>query len=178
MLAVKLRRSGLGSNVSIWLGPPCMNRGMTLFAVAGNAGGLEPGTRPGCAAAVPCKMSSAASQPMPSADVCRNLRRESSVDINQLTHVEHQKTKPRQGISLQIIKRGLRSSSEGRVRTPIASRFRPSLRILAGLLSDSGGELLRLCLSELAVHQRQGLGRYRGRLAPRATRRRIRRVEI
>ena len=37
--------SGFGSNVSRWLGPPSMNRKMTLLAVAGRRHGAECGER-------------------------------------------------------------------------------------------------------------------------------------
>src|SRR5208283_1097697 len=39
-LPTYLASMGLGSNVSIWLGPPFMNRWMTRFALPGNIGRL------------------------------------------------------------------------------------------------------------------------------------------
>jgi hypothetical protein len=50
---------------------------------------------------------------MPRPEVCRNLRRELSIDtefsidIDELTHIENQKAQPGQGIAPQIIQSGL-----------------------------------------------------------------------
>src|SRR5437660_7869030 len=84
-----------------------MKRWITLFAVAGrvpNLGASGPGV---LAADVRWNMSSDASHPIPRPEVCRNLRRELSIDIDKLAHVEHQQAQPRKSIPLQEIERRL-----------------------------------------------------------------------
>src|SRR5439155_297579 len=155
---LSLASSGFGSNVSTWLGPPCMNREITLFAVA-RKGGTFGASGPGAAAvlaaaAVRLNMSRAASQPMPRPDACRNLRRESSIDINKLAHIEYQKAQPRQRVPAQVIERGPAFfGGRGMPKCqPPPSLYR-SFRIIAGLLLDTRGELLCLRRSRLTIHQ-------------------------
>src|SRR5215467_10258303 len=158
--------SGFGSNVSLWLGPPCMNREITLFAVAGHGGVLgASGLAVAATAAAPAdrwNIARAASHPIPSPEVWRNPRRESSIHIDKLVQVEQQQAQPRQGIPLQIIEGRLallraRKPSE---RQP-PTRLRRSFRILACLLRDPRRELLRLRPAEFAVHQLESLRRDR-----------------
>src|SRR5438105_11019608 len=175
---LSLASSGLGSNVSTWLGPPCMNREITLFAVAGSGGVLAASGPAVPAAAVRWNKSRAASQPMPRPDVCRNLRRDSSIDINKLAHIEDQEAQPGQGIAPQIIERHLaffggRKASE---RHPPPGLHR-SFRAIAGQFRNSGSELIGLLRGGLAVHQRQRLRRHGRTFAAGTARGRIRRIE-
>src|ERR1700722_7394135 len=74
--------AGFGSNVSRCDGPPCMNRKITLFAVAGKCGFF---------AACGFVTAAAASAGNPSADII-NSRRERLIDIQKLPHIQHQHT--------------------------------------------------------------------------------------
>src|SRR5689334_16872330 len=93
-----------------------MNRWITLLAVAGSGGvlGARGPVTAGDAAASPWSKSSAASQPIPRPALCRKLRRESSIDINKLAHIEHHQTETRQRIPLQVIDCGLLLFTAGR----------------------------------------------------------------
>src|SRR5436190_12143756 len=124
---------------------------MTLYAVAGRVGVLGAIGLAGLAAAVRSNMSRAASQPRPSPEVCKNLRRERSIDpefsidIDEIAHVEDQQTEARQGVPSQIVESGLaflftRGAPEGQA----PGGFHGSIRILARLLSDPCGKQLRL----------------------------------
>ncbi len=69
--------SGLGSNRSIWLGPPSMNMKITFLALAGKCGffgasGLTstPAARPSC-----CISDASAAMPIPPAHSWKNFRR-------------------------------------------------------------------------------------------------------
>src|ERR1043165_4011969 len=90
-----------------------MKSEMTLLAVAGNGGALGAiGFSP--AAALRWSMSKAASHPIPMPDDCRNLRREASIDIDKLAHVENQQAKPRQQTPPHKRQRRLPSAGRGR----------------------------------------------------------------
>src|SRR5206468_2921689 len=72
--------SGLGSNVSMWLGPPCMKRKITLLAGAdkgGRFGARGFGLLETVAPEQSCRLSKSpnASAPKPKADLARNSRR-------------------------------------------------------------------------------------------------------
>src|SRR5258708_20631097 len=100
--------SGLGSKVSRWLGPPCIKSEMTRLAVPGRG--------------APCIRSSAASQPMPSPACCRNLRRDSLVDIDKLTQIKNQQAQTREIVLLEISERGLELGGGGAAARPQTPR--------------------------------------------------------
>src|SRR5262249_32761907 len=163
---LSLLRIGLGSKVSTWLGPPCMKRWMTHFAVAGS-GGVLGANGLGVAAAADCwNRSSAASHPMPKPEVCRNLRRESSIarfsiHIDELAHVHDEMAQTGQGIALQIVERsgpflgGPRTAE----RDPPRGLDRRLGSVLPRGLRNPRCEILRLLDRGFAIHQRQRLGR-------------------
>src|SRR5262245_37328524 len=90
-------RSGLGSNVSKWLGPPAMNRKMTARALAGRWGGFAASGSAGAARACSWSKSAASARPPKPQKASRmNSRRErvgrawgqASGDIQELIEVE------------------------------------------------------------------------------------------
>src|SRR5947207_2555718 len=108
-----LSSAGLGSNVSIWLIPPCVTSRMIDFALAGSAAGR--GASPSVIADSPPRAHDAARAARPAP---RTVRREtsmpcgfmfvprSSVEIDKLVGVQHHVTKvhecARIGIGIRV----------------------------------------------------------------------------
>src|SRR5215831_10725456 len=156
-----------------------MNSEMTLLAVAGKCGALgASGLASSPATPARWNRSSAASQPIPIPARCRNLRRDVSVDIDELVHIEEQQAEPRQRVALQVIERGVALLCGRRAaERQLEPGFDGSFGAIAGDLLKALCETLGLCDGEFAVHQRERLRSY-GRAVPAgATRGRVRRVE-
>src|SRR5215472_4108345 len=110
-----------------------MKRDITRLAVGGKCGGFgASGLAVSAAAPLRCSKSSAASQPKPMPADCRRRRRETSIDIDELAHVEDQETKARKRIPSQIVERGL---ALGSIRRPAESHFPTRLHLRIGAIA-------------------------------------------
>src|SRR5215472_789973 len=107
---------------------------------------------------------------MPIPACCRKYRRDASIDIDELVHVEEQQAQARERVALQVIERGLALS---RVRPTsernLKRRFHGGFGVVAGRVLHSIRETLRLLDREISVHERQRLWRHGGALPSRTT---------
>src|ERR1051325_1052698 len=119
-----------------------MNREITLLAVPGKSGFLgASGLATAVSAARPVRWrrSRAASQPMPMPEFCRKWRREASIDIDKLAHVEDQEAQPIEGVAPKVIKRGLAlGGSGGSAERQLPGGVHRCLLTVAGQLFDAG----------------------------------------
>src|SRR5262245_50812729 len=127
-----------------------MNSEITLLAVAGKCGALGASGLASSAAAPDCwNRSTAASHPIPMPALCRNLRRDVSIDIDELIHVEEQQAESRQRIALQVIERSIALCCRWRTaKGQLEPGFDGSFGAVASSLLDALRETLGLCDGE------------------------------